>query len=491
MWFRRDLRLHDNTAFHHALAAAKEDGGSCIPFFCFDREILDLLQDKNDRRVDFIHQSLEEMDAALRELGSGLVVRYGKAREVLPALLSELAKKGLRAVYTNHDYEPARIERDNGVRAAGKKIGVDFHSFKDHVVFEKNEVLTQSGTPQRVYTPYKNAWYKHLETEPTALRTMKTTESFAAQLATARTLPKSDAWDSLETIGFTKSDLRYPGGTSHGKKQFAAFLKRIDAYKEHRDYPGVDGISRLSVHLRFGTLSIRELFTAALKRKTVGAQKWADELVWREFYNQILHHFPRTQNHAFRADFENIVWDDEKKNAKSKARFEAWCNGQTGYPIVDAAMRELNTTGFMHNRCRMIVASFLTKDLHIHWKAGERYFARMLLDYDLSQNLGGWQWAASTGADGQPYFRIFNPVSQGESWDPEGTYVREYCPELAKYPNNVLHRPWEADLFAQKESNCELGKNYPIRIVNHDTERTEALNRFRLVAKGPEDPSIP
>lgn len=488
MWFRRDLRLHDNTAFHHALQAAKEDGGSCAPFFCFDREILDLLQDKNDRRVEFIHQSLQEMDAALRELGSGLVVRYGKANEVLPALLAELAKKGLKAVYTNHDYEPQRVARDNAVRAAGVPLGVDFHSFKDHVVFEKNEVLTQGGTPQRVYTPYKKAWYKHLESEPTALRAMKTTELYSAQLTPSKSLPKSDPWAKLEDIGFAKTDLRIPGGTSQAKTQFAAFLKHIDHYGKNRDFPYIDGGSHLSVHLRFGTVSARELFTTALKRKTDGAQKWADELVWREFYNQILHHFPRSQNHAFQTQFENVAWDDEKKDSVAKKRFLAWCDGETGYPIVDAAMRELNTTGYMHNRCRMIVASFLTKDLHIHWKTGERYFAQKLLDYDMSQNLGGWQWAASTGADGQPYFRIFNPVSQGERWDSEGTYVRTYCPELAKLPNDLIHKPWEADLFAQQQGGCTIGKNYPARIVDHDIERVEALNRFRAVANIPEKP---
>jgi len=490
MWFRRDLRLHDNTAFHHALLTAKEDGGSCVPFFCFDREILDLLHDKNDRRVEFIHQSLLELDAGLRELGSGLIVRYGKVTEVLPALLAELSKKGLKAVYTNHDYEPQRIARDNAIRTACVPLSVDFHSFKDHVVFEKNEVLTQAGTPQRVYTPYKKAWYKHLETEPTALRPMKTTESFAAQLTPLRALPKSNPWGQLGDIGFTKTNLRFPGGTSHGKRQFAAFVKHIDTYGKNRDYPGIDGGSHLSVHLRFGTVSVRELFTTALKRKSDGAQKWADELVWREFYNQILHHYPRSQNHAFQAQFEAVAWDDEKKNPTAKARFEAWCEGRTGYPIVDAAMRELNTTGYMHNRCRMIVASFLTKDLHIHWKAGERYFALKLLDYDMSQNLGGWQWAASTGADGQPYFRIFNPVSQGERWDLDGAYVRAYCPELAKFPNDVIHRPWEAALFAQQQSECTIGKNYPARIVDHEIERVEALNRFRAVAKTPEKPLL-
>ncbi|MDX2227305.1 MAG: deoxyribodipyrimidine photo-lyase, partial [Verrucomicrobiae bacterium] len=421
MWFRRDLRLHDNAAFYHALRRAQRENGRCIPFFCFDREILDRLEDRDDRRVKFIWQSVREMETVLEKLGSRLCVRHGRAGEVLPALIRELKSKGLNGVYANHDYEPGPLERDRRIAAVCAGLGVDFFTSKDHVVFEKEEVLTRAGTPQRVYTPYKKAWYEKLSGDPVFfLKAYPTLEKFADVLAPARRVPVSDPHATLGEIGFGDSDLRLEGGTDAARKMLGDFLGRIDAYGQMRNWPARKGVSYLSVHLRFGTLSIREIFRAALGCKTEGARKWADELVWREFYNAILHHHPQTVDRAFRPEFESVVWDDPDADAGVAARWEAWCAGKTGYPIVDAAMRQLNQTGYMHNRLRMIAASFLTKDLHIHWKRGERYFARKLLDYDLSQNVGGWQWSASTGADGQPYFRIFNPVSQAETWDPEG-----------------------------------------------------------------------
>ncbi|MDL5054519.1 deoxyribodipyrimidine photo-lyase [Oscillatoria laete-virens NRMC-F 0139] len=484
-WFRRDLRLHDNAAFYHALRGAARSGANCLGFFCFDREILDKLHDRDDRRVEFIRQSVQEMEDELKALGSGLVVRYGAVSEVFPELLEQIARQGkLLSVHAGHDYEPRRIERDRVIHAICAERGIEFHTCKDHVIFEKDEVLTKAGTPQRVYTPYKNAWYAKLgENKSFFLKPYPTVDKYAAQLAPRKLLPPSDPFGSVRDIGFEPCKLLYPGGASAARKLRDEFFERIDGYEELRNWPAKNGVSHLSVHLRFGTLSIRELFTAALARNSAGARKWADELVWREFYNAVLHFFPRTQTRAFREEFESVEWDDPVRDEVAAQRFAAWCEGRTGYPIVDAAMRQLNQTGYMHNRLRMIVASFLTKDLHIHWKAGERYFARKLLDYDLSQNLGGWQWSASTGADGQPYFRIFNPVSQGQTWDPDGQFVRQYCPELRKLPDKHIHCPWDTPPLEAAAANCVVGRDYPAPIVEHDRERQIALNRFKKVSK--------
>jgi len=484
-WFRRDLRLYDNAAFYHALRAASKAGANCVAFFCFDREILDRLPDRADRRVEFIWQSIQEMTETLKKHHSGIVVRYGKASEAVPAFLAQLAQKGkILSIHTNHDYEPRRIKRDKHIREYCTGAGIPFFSYKDHVIFEKEEVLTKAGTPQRVYTPYKNAWYMKLdENKSFFLKAYPTLEKFSNALAPIQSLPESSPYNTLHDIGFEPTDLQLKGGTAEGQKLFTEFLARIDRYGELRDWPAKKGVSTLSTHLRFGTLSIRELVGTALARDSAGAKKWVDELVWREFYNAILHFFPKTQQHAFRPEFESVEWNDPDQDTAVAAQFAAWCEGRTGYPIVDAAVRQLNQTGFMHNRLRMITASFLTKDLHIHWKQGERYFARKLLDYDLSQNLGGWQWSASTGADGQPYFRIFNPVSQGQKWDPEGTFVRQYCPELGKLPDKYIHCPWEAPLSVQVEANCTIGKDYPFPIVDHDRERLIALERFKKASK--------
>lgn len=462
MWFRRDLRLHDNSAFHHSLCDC--DAVYCT--FCFDREILDKLEDRADRRVEFIHQSVAEMDATLRKRGVRLIVRHGAATEALPRLATELK---VDRVYANHDYEPRRLARDVAVSKALAREGRELRTFKDHVIFERNEILTGSGTPFKVYTPYRNAWRAALTNDHVQpFPCEKRLDRLAAPPAGVR----DDRW-ALRDLGFSPTDLRWPGGTTAGRAMLRAFLKKIDAYGETRNFPAVDGTSRLSVHLRFGTLSIRELVRAGLARATPGAAKWVDELIWREFYNMILHHFPHTQTRAFQPQYDDLPWRDSEKD------FAAWCEGRTGYPIVDAGMRELNTTGYMHNRLRMIVASFLTKDLRISWRKGERYFARKLLDYDLSQNLGGWQWAASTGTDAQPYFRIFNPVSQSQKFDPMGEYIRRYVPELRGYPEKLIHAPWKAGELDQRGFGCVIGEDYPKPIVDHAEAREAALAMYR------------
>lgn len=478
MWFRRDLRLSDNRAFSEALRAAEAARGRVIPLFVFDRDILDKLHDRDDRRVKLIWQSVRGMDQALRVLNSGMLVLHAPATLAVPRLLRELAPRGLAAVYTNHDYEPRRLQRDDIVERTCSELGVEFCSCKDHVIFEKNEVLTNAGGPFTVYSPYARQWYRRLEACGKAeLAALPTVERFAEQLAPRESLPASDAWDSLATLGFEDAGaMDWHGGELAAQQAWSAFKGRIADYARDRDTPGVGGVSRLSPYLRFGTLSVRQLVREGLELPGRGPGKWVDEIVWREFYNAVLHFFPQSEYRAFKPKFEAVAWDDPRTDDRAALRLEAWRQGRTGYPIVDAAMRELNTTGYMHNRCRMIVASFLTKDLHIHWKWGERYFARKLLDYDLSQNVGGWQWAASTGADGQPYFRIFSPILQGERHDPDGRYVRAYCPELADVPDRYLHRPWDHSERGLLDSGA-----YPEPIVDHGVEREEALRRFKMV----------
>jgi len=346
--------------------------------------------------------------------------------------------------------------------------------FKDHVVLEKDEVLNKSGRPFRVFTQYRNAWRRlRGEQQLASYPCAKHFKRFAPPPAGV----KSSRWE-LGDLGFAKTTLQWVGGRNAGRKMLDAFLRRISDYGVDRDYPARDGVSHLSVHLRFGTISIREAMTAALEEGSAGADKWVDELIWREFYNMILHHFPQTENHAFQEKFARLRW------RRSRRLFEAWCQGRTGYPLVDAGMRQLNSTGYMHNRLRMVTASFLTKDLRIDWKWGERYFARKLLDFDLSQNLGGWQWTAGIGTDAQPYFRIMNPVSQSERYDAEGDFIRCYVPELARFPGPLIHEPWKAVPLEQEDFGCVIGKDYPRRIVDHRAAREASLAMFRAIKSG-------
>lgn len=467
MWFRRDLRISDNAAFHHALTAAQRVW--CV--FCFDREILDRLEDRADRRVAFIRQSVAELERELHRHGGGLIVRHGRAREEIPRLAAELA---VDAVFANHDYEPRCNERDREVARKLKAAGRELQTCKDHVIFEKDEVLGRSGAPIKVFTPYRNAWREKLT--DACLRPYPCEENFRKLARPPERVPSSP-W-SLVDLGFQETSLCMPGGMTAAQAAFDKFLSRIEDYAAARDYPDVDGVSRMSVHLRFGTISIRQLVREALAHGSPGAQKWVDELIWREFYNMILHHFPDTYYKAFQEVYENVRWKHDKK------RFAAWCEGRTGYPIVDAGMRQLNTTGYMHNRLRMITASFLTKDLHIDWKWGEHYFAEKLLDYDMSQNLGGWQWAASIGTDAQPYFRIFNPVMQSEKFDADGDFIRRYVPELARYPAPLIHAPWNAGPLEQDMYGCIIGEDYPAPMVNHDEARKQAIEMFKAAKRG-------
>jgi deoxyribodipyrimidine photo-lyase len=479
VWFRRDLRATDNAALHHAL----DQCAQVHAVFVLDRDILDPLP-RRDRRVDFILGSLHDLDAALRTLSglpeAGLIVRHGHATHEVSALAREL---GAQAVFANHDDEPAAIERDNQVRTLLAQHGQDFFTFKDHVVFERQEVLTQSGTPYGVFTPYKNAWLKKLQ--PAEHLSAWPIEALSGRLA-ARSSHMRQPPPKAQDIGFEPSnlaDLPVVCGAAGAQQALADFLNRIDRYEDTRNFPAVKGPSYLSVHLRFGTVSIRELASLAharVQQGSAGAAVWLSELIWRDFYHQILYHHPRVVAHAFKPDYDRIQWES---GSEAQALFDAWCAGRTGYPLVDAAMAQINQTGYMHNRLRMVVASFLVKDLGLDWRWGERYFAQHLIDFDLAANNGGWQWASSSGCDAQPYFRIFNPISQSEKFDPQGKFIRRYQPQLAEMPERWIHAPWQAPPMVLQAAGVRLGENQALPVVDHAVARDATLARYAVVKK--------
>jgi deoxyribodipyrimidine photo-lyase len=408
-WFRRDLRLEDN----HALSRAIQSGKPVLCIFIFDRKILDKLEDKADKRLSFIHSCLQSIHSKLKELGSGLKTYYGEPLEIWKTIIQE---HSVSDVFCNRDYEPYAQQRDRSVYEFLEKQGIQMHGCKDHVIFEKDEIVKDDGKPYTVFTPYSKKWKSKL--------TATSFNSFDS-IITPSQLHAHVAEDiiSLERMGMEFADNTvYP----------SAFIAEeiIRNYHLNRDIPHKQGTTRLSLHLRFGTLSVRKL-------ARIGAQlneKWLNELIWRDFYQMIIYHFPHTVSNAFKPAYDRIPWRD------AATEFEAWCAGKTGYPIVDAGMRELNATGFMHNRVRMIVASFLTKHLLIDWRLGERYFAKQLLDFDLGSNVGGWQWAASCGCDAAPYFRVFNPALQTEKFDKELRYIKQWIPEFgtSTYPKPIV-----------------------------------------------------
>ncbi len=473
VWFRRDLRCDD----HAALAAALADAARVWCVFVFDREILEALPDPRDRRVEFIHDSVVDLDRELRARGGGMIVLHDFAREAIPRLAQQL---GVDAVYANHDYEPGALARDAAVASSLEDDGRLWESFKDQVIFEKDEVLTAAGTPFSVFTPYRNAWRKRLRDADLAEHEVR----FDSRLAPA---PGDAAIPSLEAIGFERTNLRELSirpGMAGAQAQFDDFRDRIGAYRETRDYPAIRGPSYLSVHLRFGTIPIRRLARFALEVERAdpsaaeGASTWLSELIWRDFYFQILHHHPRVATGAFKPEYERIEWahgDDADE------LFTAWCEARTGYPLIDAAMEQINTTGYMHNRLRMVVASFLVKDLGIDWRRGEAYFAAKLNDFDLAANNGGWQWAASTGCDAQPYFRIFNPLTQSRKFDPKGRFIRRYLPRLEALSDKAIHAPWLAPESELEAAGVGLGSDYPMPVVDHAQAREATLARYAVV----------
>ena len=406
-WFRRDLRLKDNAGLYYALKSKTP----VLPIFIFDTHILNKLQDQEDARVSFLHQTIRNLKRELEGLGSSLLVRYGSPLEIWKNLVQDYC---IREVFTNRDYEPYAKERDAKVNTLLKERKIAFHTYKDHVIFESDEVLKKDGTPYTVFTPYSKRWKAHLDTQlkngsSYFLSSYPSVRYFSTFYKTA---PLS--MPSLEAMGFRASSIPIPPST--------ITQKVIKTYTENRNFPAIkNGTSRLGIHFRFGTISIREKARGARKLN----ETYLNELIWRDYYSGILDKFPHVVGGAFRTKYEAITWRNDKRE------FEAWCQGQTGYPLVDAGMRELNKTGFMHNRVRMVTASFLSKHLLIDWRWGEAYFARKLLDFDLASNNGGWQWAAGCGTDAAPYFRIFNPTAQMEKFDKHKTYVKRWVPEYA------------------------------------------------------------
>ena len=426
-WFRRDLRLEDNAGLYHALKSKHP----VVPIFIFDSNILNELEDKADRRVEFIHAALEEIQEKLVKTGSSLEVYHGKPADVLATLLT---KYKIEKVFTNHDYEPYALEREKLIGNLLKEHGAELKTFKDQVILEKEEVLKDDGKPYTVFTPYSRKWKAvltdfHLKPYPTK----KYFTNFFKQ--EAYKIP------SLKEIGFEAVDQPFPS-----KNLNEELIKK---YGEQRNFPGINGTSKLGVHLRFGTISIRKLATEAKEL----SETYLNELIWRDFYHCILWHFPQVgKGKAFKPEYDQIEWRQDI------GEFDKWCAGQTGYPIVDAGMRELNATGFMHNRVRMIVASFLCKHLLLDWRLGEVYFAKKLLDFDLAANNGGWQWAAGSGCDAAPYFRIFNPRLQTEKFDKDLKYIRHWVPELENF-------------------------DYPQPIVNHEFARKRCLEVYGRALK--------
>jgi len=407
-WFRRDLRFEDNRALFEATKSETQ----ILPLFIFDTDILSQLEDKNDRRVDFIHQALTDLQNKLLPLGRSLCIRVGKPLDIFKILLEEYEVK---AVYTNNDYEQSAIARDRAIEAFLKTNSIRFHSFKDQVIFEWNEVLKTNGEPYTIFTPYSKVWKQKLSKNDLL---SYPSEDLISKFITT----EHPSFPSLSDIGFNKTDIVF---------STPILDKNIIAnYENTRNIPAIEGTTGLSIHLRFGTISIRKAVACALETN----EQWLNELIWREFFMSILVHFPHVETGAFRKKYEVITWRNNEKE------FEAWCEGKTGYPIVDAGMRQLNETGWMHNRVRMIVASFLTKHLLIDWRWGEAYFANKLIDYELSSNNGNWQWAAGCGCDAAPYFRVFNPTEQTKRFDPELKYIRKWVKEFdtMDYPQPIV-----------------------------------------------------
>ena len=398
-WFRRDLRLFDN----HALFEALKNNKQVLPIFIFDTEILNRLENKTDRRLDFIHQALLNIKQTLNNLGSDLRCYHTTPIEAFKLLTQEYL---ITAVYANSDYEPYATERDEVIQKFLSEKKIQFRSFKDQCIFEKNEIVKDDNTPYTVFTPYSKKWKKKLQESD---YTSHLNENYFQNFSKSDIRPMI----SLNALGFNKTDITF-------SKNITVSNLLLSKYKDQRDFPAIDGTSKLSVYLRFGVISIRQLVAQSISV----SETWLNELIWREFYMMILWHFPHVVNSSFKKKYDSISWRNNEKE------FEKWCQGKTGFPIVDAGMRELNNTGFMHNRVRMIVSSFLVKDLLIDWRWGEAYFAQKLNDFDLSANNGGWQWAAGSGCDAAPYFRIFNPTEQQKKFDPQLTYIKKLVPEF-------------------------------------------------------------
>ena len=422
-WFRRDLRLEDNAGLYQALKSGLE----VLPLFIFDQNILQKLNNKYDKRVDFIYQTIFSLKKELEKLGTTLLVKSGFPSDIWKEIFKEY---NVKEIYTNHDYEKYALERDEAIKNISNQSGIAFYSYKDQCIFEKKEILSGSNEPYTIFTPYSKKWKATLtefHVKPYPI------EKYVNLFLKTDPFPML----SIEEIGFEKTNIQFQNPELN--------TKIIANYHKNRDIPSISGTSKLSMHLRFGTISIRKCVQFALKYN----ETWLNELIWRDFYMNILANFPQiNQGLSFKPKYDLINWRNNSEE------FEAWCNGRTGFPIVDAGMRELNATGFMHNRVRMIVASFLCKDLLIDWRWGETYFSEKLLDFDFAANNGGWQWASGSGCDAAPYFRVFNPSEQTKKFDPQLEYIKRWVPEFQDF-------------------------SYPKPIVNHDFARKRALEVYK------------
>ena len=416
-WFRRDLRLHDNVALFHAL---NQQALKVIPLFIFDTNILNDLKDKQDKRVTFIYEALKDLNAELKKHKSRLLVKHGQPIKVWKTLIEEW---DIKAVYANHDYEPYAQERDRQVQHILENAGVSLYTFKDQVIFEKDEILKNDGDPYSIFTPYNKKWKGRLKKEHL--------QAYPSEKLLQHLYNSNFNFPDMGTTGFTHADFNFPLKVIDEEK--------IRQYDQYRDFPAKEGTTKLGIHLRFGTISIRQLVKTSQKLN----ETFLNELIWREFFMMIIWYFPNTMTKNYKSKYDGIQWRNNEKE------FEAWCKGQTGYALVDAGMRELNETGYMHNRVRMVAASFLVKHLLIDWRWGEAYFAEKLLDYEMSSNVGNWQWVAGTGCDAAPYFRIFNPHSQLKKFDPDLKYVRKW---VAEFSNNNYIKPIVEHKFARERA---------------------------------------
>jgi deoxyribodipyrimidine photo-lyase len=420
-WHRRDLRIDDNKGLFDAL----KQNEIVHPIFIFDKSILDKLPN-NDQRILFIYQEIESLKKSYQNLGSDLWVYYGEPSEIIPKIAQEL---NCSSVYFNNDYEPYALQRDQEIQVSLNKIKIEFIGKKDHVIFEKNEVLKDDGKPYTIFTPYSRKWKANLKEED--LREYSI-EKYSGNLVQKQ---QGEALITLEEMGFESKVL-------HDFPDRIAKNEILKNYHLSRNFPAVKGTSKLSLHLRFGTISIRKLALIAHEQN----ETYLNELIWRDFYQMIIFHFPKSAENSFKAQYDKIIWE------KNEVHFDSWCTGKTGYPIVDAGMRELNATGFMHNRVRMVVASFLTKHLLLDWRLGAAYFAEKLLDFELASNTGGWQWAAGCGCDAAPYFRVFNPQAQQEKFDKSFEYIKKWVPEYgtSSYPEPVIEHKFARERILQR-----------------------------------------
>jgi len=466
VWLRRSLREYDNTA----LVEASKQHDEIIPFYVVDKNYFDKAE-LGYPRVRFWRESLKELKQSLKSEGKDLVIRNGDPSEQLEKIIEEESADKL---YFNRDYSPYSKDRDEEVR----DLDLEVESFKDIVMFEKEEILTNSGTPYKVYTYYKNKWFDCEKPRP------QKPEEYSVPDIESEKIP------SLEDLGFEKPDQTewiWDPGREGGKQRLEEFKEKIWSYDENRDYAWKDSTSKLSPHLKFGTVSVREVFWEAERVKArnpdsdgSGIEAWQEELAWRDFYFQMLWNFPESGEKALQEQFRDIEW---RSKEEAEEDWEQFINGRTGFPFVDAGMRQLKKTGWMHNRLRMVVTSFACKDLWLDWRDLHDYFSKMFVDAELSSMIGGIQWAYSIGTDSQPYFRVFNPWTQGEKYDPEGEYIRKWIPELQDVPDEHIHRPQKINKLQQENCGVEIGKDYPNPIVDHDEMREKAVERFEEVSE--------